>query len=554
MTEQAYGTTEDQIREVKSIARRFVGKTKNYQGFSQSFKTSVEEQVNKKVLGLLQKQKPKVLVYGIYNAGKSTLVNVLCGKEVAEVGDRPTTAKTQPYDAGKYVLMDTPGIDAPIEHEMEADENMNNCHVILFVVSSKGGFESRKNYERMVEMIQRGLPFYIILNDRESATTDEQEHQRELESIQQKIITNLIQVSGDDHIDEKYEVITLNTKRAWTGIQKGKQLLVEKSGIQVLQRRLENLLQENGALQWLSTPLSTLKELLEEATDELQKQLGNEDYAEQKKKLMNEYKHFETAFLADAKSILNAKREAIFQACLAHEESNLQQVIDEGTKQTQDAFEKDQRPLQGLLETISNAPLRLQASMQDYLEGDPLSIGSIGSAGKSTFSKAGVLAGPAAQAAEKAIAAGSAGLGALSSGAAVISGALTKAIPVIGWGITAISILDGIFNAGKRREEREYERAEREAELANQQAQARYQQEKLRRQNANSETTRIMDEIRQQQREFFAQKVQSVVDKKIQEIEAQIREQEAMDKTIRDFLEELDNWKETLRNIQTALA
>lgn len=554
MMEQAYGTTEDQIREVKSIARRFVGKTQNYQSFSQSFKTSVEEQVNKKVLGLLQEQKPKVLVYGIYNAGKSTLVNVLCGKEVAEVGDRPTTAKTQPYDAGKYILMDTPGIDAPIEHEMEADENMNNCHVILFVVSSKGGFESRKNYERMVEMIQRGLPFYIILNDRGSATTDEQEHQRELESIQQKIITNLIQVSGDDHIDEKYEVITLNTKRAWTGIQKGKQILVEKSGIRALQLRLENLLRENGALQWLSTPLSTLKELLEEATDELQKQLGNQEYAEQKKKLMDEYKHFETAFLADAKSILNAKRDAIFQACLAHEESNLRQVIDEGTKQTQDAFEKDQKPLQGLLETISNAPLRLQASMQDYLEGDPLSIGSIGSAGKSAFSKAGVLAGPAAQAAEKAIAAGSAGLGALSSGAAVISGALTKAIPVIGWGITAISILDGIFNAGKRREEREYERAEREAELANQQAQARYQQEKLRRQNANSETTRIMDEIRQQQREFFAQKVQSVVDKKIQEIDAQIRQKEAVDKTIRDFLEELDNWKETLRNIQTALA
>ena len=554
MTEQAYGTTEDQIREVKSIARRFLGKTQNYQGFSQSFKTSVEEQVNKKVLGLLQEQKPKVLVYGIYNAGKSTLVNVLCGKEVAEVGDRPTTAKTQPYDAGKYILMDTPGIDAPIKHEMEADENMNNCHVILFVVSSKGGFESRKNYERMVEMIQRGLPFYIILNDRGSTTTDEQEHQRELESIQQKIITNLIQVSGDDHIDEKYEVITLNTKRAWTGIQKGKQILVEKSGIRALQLRLENLLQENGALQWLSTPLSTLKELLEKATDELQKQLGNQEYAERRKKLMDEYKHFETAFLADANSILNAKRDAIFQACLAHEESNLRQVIDEGAKQTQDAFEKDQKPLQGLLETISNAPLRLQASMQDYLEGDPLSIGSIGSAGKSAFSKAGVLAGPAAQAAEKAIAAGSAGLGALSSGAAVISGALTKAIPVIGWGITAISILDGIFNAGKRREEREYERAEREAELANQQAQARYQQEKLRRQNANSETTRIMDEIRQQQREFFAQKVQSVVDKKIQEIEAQIREQEAMDKTIRDFLEELDNWKETLRNIQTALA
>ena len=42
MMEQAYGTTEDQIREVKSIARRFLGKTQNYQGFSKSFKTSLK--------------------------------------------------------------------------------------------------------------------------------------------------------------------------------------------------------------------------------------------------------------------------------------------------------------------------------------------------------------------------------------------------------------------------------------------------------------------------------------------------------------------------------
>ena len=369
MMEQVYGTTEDQIREVKSIARRFVGKTQNYQGFSQSFKTSVEEQVNKKVLGLLQKQKPKVLVYGIYNAGKSTLVNVLCGKEVAEVGDCPTTAKTQPYDAGKYILMDTPGIDAPIEHELEANENMNNCHVILFVVSSKGGFESRKNYERMVEMIQRGLPFYIILNDRGSATTDEQEHQRELESIQQKIITNLIQVSGDDHIDEKYEVITLNTKRAWTGIQKGKQLLVEKSGIQVLQRRLENLLRENGALQWLSTPLSTLKELLEKATDELQKQLGNQEYAEQKKALREEYGRFEYGFLTDADNILNARRDEICQAFLSGEQARLDRVLETASEEIQASYQKNLQPLQDLLKAIGNSKVRLHARAQEQVEG-----------------------------------------------------------------------------------------------------------------------------------------------------------------------------------------
>ena len=93
MTEQAYGTTEDQIREVKSIARRFVGKTKNYQGFSQSFKTSVEEQVNKKVLGLLQKQKPKVLVYGIYHAGTRPPPPAPCGPAHDAAPAHPQKAK-----------------------------------------------------------------------------------------------------------------------------------------------------------------------------------------------------------------------------------------------------------------------------------------------------------------------------------------------------------------------------------------------------------------------------------------------------------------------------
>ena len=33
-----------------------------------------------------------IMVYGVYNAGKSTLINALIGKEVAEVDDVPKTA------------------------------------------------------------------------------------------------------------------------------------------------------------------------------------------------------------------------------------------------------------------------------------------------------------------------------------------------------------------------------------------------------------------------------------------------------------------------------
>lgn len=151
----------------------------------------------------------------------------------------------------------------------------------------------------------------------------------------------------------------------------------------------------------------------------------------------------------------------------------------------------------------------------------------------------------------KAAATGAANL--LSTGATVLGNVLPKAIPVVGWVITAGSIIKGFFDYGSRKDREDYERAEREAALANQREQERYLREKLIRQNANSATTQLKDEISQQQKDFLARNVNVRFEKQIQEIDAQIREQEAMDKTIRDFLEELDNWKETLRNIQTAL-
>jgi len=46
----------------------------------------------------LQAHKPPVaMVYGFYNAGKSTLINALLGDERAPTGDVPTTAEAKEY-------------------------------------------------------------------------------------------------------------------------------------------------------------------------------------------------------------------------------------------------------------------------------------------------------------------------------------------------------------------------------------------------------------------------------------------------------------------------
>lgn len=67
-------------------------------------------------------EKPlRIMVAGIPNVGKSTLINALAGKKIAKTGDEPAITKSQQWvDIGNGVeLLDTPGILWPkIEHPM----------------------------------------------------------------------------------------------------------------------------------------------------------------------------------------------------------------------------------------------------------------------------------------------------------------------------------------------------------------------------------------------------------------------------------------------------
>lgn len=238
------------------------------------FTSYFNEKIETGVYALLNGEKPKVMVYGIYNSGKSTLINSLCKKEVAETADRPLTDEIAEYDRGDYYLVDSPGVDAPIQHEMVTEEHINQCHVILFVISSKGMFEDRTNYRKLVNLIKKDIPFVIVLNDRgcpikkewseEEKVRVKFDHEQELKRIQYKIIDNLITESNDKNIVNKYEVVIINAKKAWTGIEKNKPQLYEKSGIEFLDTRISQILKGDAIGTVYKQPISNLKECLNE--------------------------------------------------------------------------------------------------------------------------------------------------------------------------------------------------------------------------------------------------------------------------------------------------
>ena len=84
---------------------------------------------------------PTLMFYGHYNAGKSSLINALLsedGSEIAPTADKPCTADVNTYELGDYTIMDTPGIDAPAEHERVARSQLERTHVVVFVTDTGG--------------------------------------------------------------------------------------------------------------------------------------------------------------------------------------------------------------------------------------------------------------------------------------------------------------------------------------------------------------------------------------------------------------------------------
>lgn len=112
----------------------------------------------------LAEKKPTIMVYGIFNSGKSTLINALLGQHKALVTNRPETERVIPYEWDSFEILDTPGIGAPHEHEIVTREQLVKTDVVLFVMDSSSIFEERKVYDEILELMAKNKRLMIIVN------------------------------------------------------------------------------------------------------------------------------------------------------------------------------------------------------------------------------------------------------------------------------------------------------------------------------------------------------------------------------------------------------
>lgn len=534
-------------REVEKLSAAFSDAVSSSEAFTLEEIKSFKNEISNCVLSLLNAPKPKILVYGIYNGGKSTLVNAIMKREVAEVGNRPTTHKTTEYDAGKYILIDSPGIDAASEEdERIADSYIKSCHVILFVVSSKL-FESIENYEKMWSMIQMNIPFIIVVNDRGVMTSEYEQHLADINSLKRKLIENLIKVSGQKDIESRYDVIVLNALRAWNGITNNQPRLIEGSNLSDLTNRIEQLLEGSEAMKLFMAPLSALERKIEEAEKILMSKIAGNDYAVKRAVLQNKFSQFTESFNENLRFSAERYFDVIYQGYLGRSGIDMQRIYNDICRDTEDTYRRSSAPLISYIRdnfselhisvdeaghVTLNTPsenmnqyhkdtnnYRHEESYVDTSSSSSSHSGAITAAGTALGSIIGTFI-PA--------------LGTIAGG--IIGGALGK-------------FADSIM--GNSRHEREdYDRRLREIEAYNERQERRAEEENRRRQDARIATTNQINSVVRDLRASYAEVIEHNLNGVMNLIDEAISRIAKTNKAITDTLAKLKNVRSRIHELR----
>lgn len=211
---------------------------------------------------------PTVMVFGIYNAGKSTLLNALIGEERAMVSDRPETSIVTSYEWNGFKLLDTPGIDAPAEHEHVSREQLSESDIVLFILSTNGSFDEKSIYFEILEIVNAGKPVMVIVNNKDGYTQANSDYR----AIHDKILANLDAAGRAYNISElskQVPVRLVNAKLALKGKLASNDTLIAASGVLPLARDIENLLRQSGAHEVAVTLRQRVIKLIDKGLEKL---------------------------------------------------------------------------------------------------------------------------------------------------------------------------------------------------------------------------------------------------------------------------------------------
>ena len=281
----------------------------NYQTSCEDVKIAVDK-INEIYANDFANRKPRIMVFGIYNAGKSSIINELLHDDRAKVADIPTTDKIDTFEWRGYQLSDTPGIAAPIEHQKVTMEALKDNDVVIFVMSTTGSNEKLENYKKIKEIIEVGKKVIIVLNDKNgylvSASDVESEGSKQLEQIKTQVVKNMgaVGIVGAD----KYALLVVNAQLAEKGRKENISQYVELSNFPELERAVLSVLKETKSYDLLRTDIKNIIANVELAVKAISNLSGSDAVSQKLNALQETIHNYKSSIRSEMQNYIESQK------------------------------------------------------------------------------------------------------------------------------------------------------------------------------------------------------------------------------------------------------
>ncbi|VXC97580.1 GTP-binding protein [Pseudomonas sp. 8Z] len=274
-----------------------------------------------------------IMVYGVYNAGKSTLINALLGQEMAAVADVPETARVQGYRWGDFEVLDTPGIDAPLEHEAITREQLIQSDVVVFVVNPLGVVEEEKTLDVLLELVLAGKMIFLVLNCKNRFDPID------LARIKDELRERIQQKAGNQQVLAHIPIVEVNARSALKAKLENKQNLLNSSGFPKFESDLAGFFASVEQKEIVARVATELRKFLDATVAELDKQ---QDQSSLKRldRFYSEIARREIDIRQGLKSLIDAKAAYIGKSTITALNQNIEvaqdrveQLIDQANQQ-----------------------------------------------------------------------------------------------------------------------------------------------------------------------------------------------------------------------------
>lgn len=194
-----------------------------------TFFTDIEEKIQL-IVAEQNNKKPIIVAYGLMNAGKSYLLNMLTqhiSEEFFKTNDIRETATIKKFESEKYIYLDTPGLDANEADDSQAQSGVKKADVVLFLHQPQGELEA--NEIDFLKKLSRSFGKHSNKSIIIVLSKIEKESQEKIDAIEKAV-----KIQCEKEIGFSPTIFKVSNSRYKNGVTKNKNALIDQSNIKSL--------------------------------------------------------------------------------------------------------------------------------------------------------------------------------------------------------------------------------------------------------------------------------------------------------------------------------